>query len=1029
MATDGSPRPGGCPKIKPEGLTVLSGGPGSLIDVVIVHGLNGNPKATWTHPSSGFFWPWELRNHLNDARVMVFGYDAKITSQLGTNEIRIKGIAQILLGKLSDKRQEDEELDRPLIFIGHSLGGLVIESAICLAHQSLSTRMGQYHHIYNSTKGLILFGTPHLGSGVNKQWLAQILKKIAGVAFMAVPPKLESALESHSDELSDLMDSFRATTLLVNRHVEIYTFYESVRDRRFNSLIVDESSAKVVYDKEVRIAVQSTHQDMVKFKDEEDTDFENVCAKLKGLKRHALQVARGGPCVPNIRSYPPGLSTPANTFVPRESLFKEIRRQLCQRSEPLGVGAQVVGLWGLGGTGKSQIARGYLQCYRDEYDASFFIQAGDPTSVDNEFSAIYSTIPGGAARKPPSPEQARLDVLGWFQDQTQGRWLFIFDGADNLDKKDNGFYNPVIYFPGSSRAKVHIIITSRSSIAGDLSTTRGGVKVGPLALPEAVDLFFRRSGVPPTREESWSEVEGIVRTLGCLPLAVTIAAAYVAQTPRLAHNLPLYLVEYEKRQSQLLAQRCQDLVGQYDHSIMTVWETSLAAVNDQSPAACDVLAILGLFHNEHISPQLFFPPMASQDESATVHSLDVVAFQQQRQGGGGGGVHLIERCFAILEQYSLLQRDTEDKQCYSMHKLVHAWSNQCVSMRDDAKRFRDAGLFMLRNLGRSLHERKGRLGESTTPSDLNVIVHVREGLTSIVRLSMSEVHDTTMVGMLREIVDGTCRADCPRATAAMARVLLLKCQQSLGDGHVWTQETVVLLAAALTSYGKHEEALALLSAATSAAEGSVVGECCLGVQALYDTRVAILEARESSRKFLSLVDVARGVLSRLDSSLASQDAAIQDMQEELAQGVKQMNEMGRKLESKLGSDHRAHVLYKEWRQVAAELKKDLDELAIKRTCVRDAIRHAQNNEAARLQDISEAIQDGQGMNTLLDMVQRWSKEVAVPCKCIKDMGVEVDNMARLSSEFADDKWRRQFEVLVDSVPWYSPTGIANWIMR
>ncbi|KAK4444724.1 hypothetical protein QBC34DRAFT_257958, partial [Podospora aff. communis PSN243] len=57
-----------------------------------------------------------------------------------------------------------QELDRPLIFIGHSLGGLVIESALCLAYQSLSTRSGQYHHIYNLTKKLILFGTPHLGS-------------------------------------------------------------------------------------------------------------------------------------------------------------------------------------------------------------------------------------------------------------------------------------------------------------------------------------------------------------------------------------------------------------------------------------------------------------------------------------------------------------------------------------------------------------------------------------------------------------------------------------------------------------------------------------------------------------------------------------------------------------------------------------------------------------------------------------------------------------------------------------------------
>lgn len=77
------------------------------LSVVLVHGLNGNPSKTWKHPSSGFFWPWELRRHLPDARIMLFGYDADIAPELGTNLIRIKGIAESFLGSLVNKRQED----------------------------------------------------------------------------------------------------------------------------------------------------------------------------------------------------------------------------------------------------------------------------------------------------------------------------------------------------------------------------------------------------------------------------------------------------------------------------------------------------------------------------------------------------------------------------------------------------------------------------------------------------------------------------------------------------------------------------------------------------------------------------------------------------------------------------------------------------------------------------------------------------------------------------------------------------------
>ena len=71
--------------------------------IVFVHGLNGHPKNTWSH-GNGFFWPWELRNVLNKARVMTFGYNAGMGSDLTENFIRIKGIASSLNGALANRR-------------------------------------------------------------------------------------------------------------------------------------------------------------------------------------------------------------------------------------------------------------------------------------------------------------------------------------------------------------------------------------------------------------------------------------------------------------------------------------------------------------------------------------------------------------------------------------------------------------------------------------------------------------------------------------------------------------------------------------------------------------------------------------------------------------------------------------------------------------------------------------------------------------------------------------------------------------
>jgi hypothetical protein len=91
----------------------------------------------------------------------------------------------------------------------------------------VNTEADDAHLIYKSTKGLMFLGTPHVGSVMDKKKRVWILKKIAKVAFTEVPPKLESALELHSDELSDLADDFRKITLWTERQLIIYTYYET----------------------------------------------------------------------------------------------------------------------------------------------------------------------------------------------------------------------------------------------------------------------------------------------------------------------------------------------------------------------------------------------------------------------------------------------------------------------------------------------------------------------------------------------------------------------------------------------------------------------------------------------------------------------------------------------------------------------------------------------------------------------------------------------------------------------------------
>lgn len=126
--------------------------------------------------------------------------------------------------------------------------------------------------------------------------------------------------------------------------------------------------------------------------------------------------------------------------------------------------ARKVGIYSLGGGGKSQLARSYAQLYRNDYTATFWIQAGQAASIDQDFLNILRLLPGRTeVRSQLSADDVLLAINSWFG-QTQGKWLFVFDGADELDNiGDPRFVDIDRYVPSSSC--VHVIVTSRSLTA------------------------------------------------------------------------------------------------------------------------------------------------------------------------------------------------------------------------------------------------------------------------------------------------------------------------------------------------------------------------------------------------------------------------------------------------------------------------------------------------------------------------------------------------------------------------------------
>jgi hypothetical protein len=163
----------------------------------------------------------------------------------------------------------------------------------------------------------------------------------------------------------------------------------------------------------------------------------------------------------------------------------------------------------------------------------------------------------------------------------RSRWLLIFDNAERPQHLAD-------YRPDGSG---HVLVTSRRPGWGALG---GQLEVDVLARSETMALLQRR--IPELPEEL---ADQLATELGDLPLAAEQAAAYLEQT-----GLPPgdYLRRLRTRRHSLLAKG--EVLG-YQGTVDTTWQLSLDRLQQDSPAAVQLLRLAAFLAPEPISLRLF----------------------------------------------------------------------------------------------------------------------------------------------------------------------------------------------------------------------------------------------------------------------------------------------------------------------------------------------------------------------------------------------------------------------------------------
>ncbi len=165
----------------------------SLGNVIFMHGLNGDARRTWQSRQGEMgFWPERLGLELPAVGVWSLGYPA-YSSQWRGDAMALPDRARNVLELLRLKRLASV----PLVFVAHSLGGLLAKTVLRSAFTSGNK---DWEGIGKAVRGVLFLATPHGGS---------LLASIHNV-FRVVARSNETIedMRLHSPYLEDLNDWF-----------------------------------------------------------------------------------------------------------------------------------------------------------------------------------------------------------------------------------------------------------------------------------------------------------------------------------------------------------------------------------------------------------------------------------------------------------------------------------------------------------------------------------------------------------------------------------------------------------------------------------------------------------------------------------------------------------------------------------------------------------------------------------------------------------------------------------------------------
>ncbi|KAL6828664.1 P-loop containing nucleoside triphosphate hydrolase protein [Trichoderma camerunense] len=346
-------------------------------------------------------------------------------------------------------------------------------------------------------------------------------------------------------------------------------------------------------------------------------------------------------------------------LVNRPDLMKKLNELLPQTSRAYCNAA----LWGLGGSGKTQIALNYAYQRCDKRNCSvFWVHAGSEATFSQDYKTIAQAFGIDEQLRNEELYKAVRDKIA-----AQPEWVLILDNADDLrlfgvNQAPGETKSLFQYIPRASTGTV--LWTSRDAhITGTLIGPTRSIEVARMKYDEAETLLKIAGSLEVGR--GTTEVVALLEELQWLPIAITQAGAYMRRTSTSANEYSSLLAQ-SKRRWEILK------VNEFDrhrrpnvpNNVLETWGISMDHLKQESEIAYNILHVLAYVANQNIPHEIITAILKLSGIRS--EKLDAEA------------TNAVTR----LKDFSFLgmQRIEDGGKSYEMHKLVQEAARYGLSM-------------------------------------------------------------------------------------------------------------------------------------------------------------------------------------------------------------------------------------------------------------------------------------------------------------------------------------------------------------